>query len=128
MARALIDGCGIITVADLNNHRLLVRRQDKIKGHALRANLARHFEGDRNALGVDSSNIINDIAAARGPKIAWANITRKGKGPVANDSHTHVELVISNEVLKVDVPSLASQRPIELSDSCQRPGEPLDHV
>jgi len=128
MTCALIDGCGIITVADLNNHGLLVCSQDEVKGHALRSHLARHFEGDLDALWVDSVHVIHNIATARSPKIAWANVTRIGEGSVANDGHARVELVVGNEVLKVDVPSLASQRPVELSDSCQRSGEPLDYA
>src|SRR5207244_7726155 len=112
MACAPIDGFGIITVADLNNHGLLVCGQDKIKGHALRSDLARHFEGDRNTLGLDSLDIIHDIAAARSPKVAWTHIAREGEGPVANDGHARVELIVGNEVLKVDIPTLASHRPV----------------
>jgi hypothetical protein len=46
--------------------------------------------------GVDSLHVIHDIAAARGPKIAWVNVARKGKSPVANDGDARVELIVGN--------------------------------
>src|SRR5262249_2119706 len=121
MATALIDCVGDIRVADFDDQRLAVRPQYEVEGHALRSNLACHFEGDLDAIWVDSSNIIVDITAPRCSKVAWANVARKGEGSVADDGHARIESIVGNKVLKVDISSLASQCPIELLDIFQRP-------
>src|SRR5712692_10779293 len=107
MARALIDGCRIVAVAHFNNQRLLISSQDKVKGHALRTDVTSHFESDLDAFWADSPSIINNVPAAGGAKVTRAHVTCKGERSIANDGHPRVELVTRNEVLKVDVPSLA---------------------